>query len=88
MCADRIEHAIKLAGAAQTPGETLLGEAMLILKGLDLSVEWELAPEIKNAIHDVCVKYEGHSPAPAPQPHEEPYDDPYTFAPAPQKEKP
>lgn len=53
----------KLLAAAPAPllaerGEELFGRAMIVLKGLNLSVEWELAPEIKKEIADICAEFE------------------------------
>lgn len=40
----------------------LLNRAMVILKTLDISVKWELAPSIKQAIHELCAEFEATLP--------------------------
>jgi hypothetical protein len=47
----------ELADRPSTPHD-LFGRAMVILKGLSLSVEWELAPSIKKEIDAICKEFE------------------------------
>ena len=41
----------------------LFGRAMIVLKGLNLAVDWELAPAIKKEIAEICKEFEGPSGA-------------------------
>ena len=54
--------------ASQPPGDPLFGRAMVVLKALQLSVKWELAPEIKGEIWAICEEFEARRPAPQPAP--------------------
>lgn len=38
--------------------QELFGRAMAVLKGLNLAVDWELAPSIKKEIADICAEFE------------------------------
>jgi hypothetical protein len=46
------------ASPSVEPPRALLAKAMIVLKGLDLAVDWELAPSIKREIHSLCEEYE------------------------------